>query len=46
MGKYKMDITKDGYSTVEPYPHMFEKCPSQAPLYARPADCWEFVLFL
>lgn len=39
MGKYVLDITDDGYSTVEPYEHMFEHCPSQPPHYKRPADC-------
>ena len=40
MGKFKMDITKDGYSTIKPYEHMFEKCPSMPPTYARTPGCW------
>jgi hypothetical protein len=39
MGKYKMDITKDGYSTVDPYPNMFEQCESMPPLYERTKGC-------
>jgi len=35
-----MDITKDGYSTVDPYPLMYERCESQAPLYNRTKGCW------
>lgn len=39
MGKFKMDVTTDGYSSVDPYSHMFEKCPSVPPLYARTPGC-------
>jgi hypothetical protein len=39
MGKFKMDITKDGWSTKQPYNNMFETCPSMPPLYLRPDDC-------
>lgn len=37
MGQWKMDLP--GYSTVEPYSHMAEHCPSQAPDYFRPDGC-------
>jgi len=40
MGSKKMDVTTDGYSTVIPYAHMFETCPSMPPHYLRPKDCW------
>jgi len=39
MGKFKMDITKDKYNTIDPYDHMFEKCPSMAPKYERELGC-------
>ncbi|EGR27832.1 hypothetical protein IMG5_188030 [Ichthyophthirius multifiliis] len=39
MGKFKMDITSDGYSTIDPYSHMNEKCPSVPPLYSRTKGC-------
>jgi hypothetical protein len=37
LGKYRM--TFPGYSTIEPYNHMAENCPTVAPLYDRPAGC-------
>lgn len=37
IGKYRM--THPGYSTIEPYPHMAEKCPTIAPTYFRPDGC-------
>lgn len=37
MGKYKIDLP--GYSTIKPYAHMNEKCPSMAPDFFRPAHC-------
>jgi len=37
LGKYRM--TFPGYSTIDPYPHMNEACPTVAPLYARPNGC-------
>jgi len=39
LGKYKM--TFPGYSTIEPYPHMAENCPTIAPEYVRPDGCWK-----
>jgi len=36
-GKYRM--TFPGYSTIAPYNHMCEKCPTIAPLYVRPDGC-------
>ena len=38
IGDYQVRIG-DYYSTVDPYPHMSEHCPSQAPDYYRPGDC-------
>lgn len=37
LGKYKM--TLPGYSTIEPYTHMNENCPSIAKEYIRPDGC-------
>jgi len=37
MGAWKMDLPD--YSTVTPYNHMGETCPSQAPDYFRPDGC-------
>jgi hypothetical protein len=37
IGKYQ--VLLDGYSTIKPYSHMNEKCPSVAPTFFRPADC-------
>ena len=37
MGRYQ--ITLDGYSTIDPYDHMFERCSSTPPNYLRPANC-------
>jgi len=37
MGKYRMKFPK--YSTIEPYDHMMETCPSVAPDYYRPDFC-------
>ena len=38
MGEYRVNLP--GYSTVEPYSRMNEKCESHPPLYARtPANC-------
>jgi len=37
LGKYRM--TLPGYSTVSPYEHMAEKCPTIAPEFVRPANC-------
>jgi len=39
MGFWLMDVTKDGYSSIAPYPYMNEKCPSEAPNYYRPPNC-------
>lgn len=36
-GKYRMILP--GYSTIEPYNHMAEDCPTIAPDYFRPANC-------
>jgi hypothetical protein len=35
MGKWKMDITDDKWSTIRPYDNMFERCPSEAPFFER-----------
>ncbi|CAK68862.1 unnamed protein product (macronuclear) [Paramecium tetraurelia] len=37
MGTHRMEL--EGYNTIDPYEHMNERCPSQAPDYKRPADC-------
>jgi len=37
LGKYRM--TFPGISTIEPYAHMDENCPSIAPTYVRPDGC-------
>ena len=37
LGKYRM--VHPNYSSIKPYDHMAEKCPSIAPEYLRPADC-------
>ena len=37
LGKYKM--TLPGYSTVDPYEHMFESCDINWPEYSRDAGC-------
>ncbi|GMH24346.1 hypothetical protein Nepgr_026189 [Nepenthes gracilis] len=36
-GKYRMELP--GYNTMDPYPHMNERCPSLPPYYPRPKDC-------
>jgi len=37
MGHWKMDLPE--YSSITPYSHMAERCPSQAPDYFRPEGC-------
>lgn len=37
MGKHLMELP--GFSTIEPYDHMNENCPSKAPAYERPHGC-------
>ena len=37
MGAWKMDLP--GWSSITPYDHMAERCPSQAPDYFRPDGC-------
>ena len=37
MGKFRVDLP--GYSTIKPYSHMNEKCPSVAPEFIRPDGC-------
>ncbi|CAN1242915.1 hypothetical protein LINPERPRIM_LOCUS5502 [Linum perenne] len=36
-GQYRMELP--GYNTMEPYPHMNEKCPSLPPDYLRTQNC-------
>ncbi|XP_065862354.1 uncharacterized protein [Euphorbia lathyris] len=36
-GKYRMELP--GYNTIDPYPHMNEKCPSLPPKYYRTQHC-------
>ncbi|KAJ0046465.1 hypothetical protein Pint_04171 [Pistacia integerrima] len=36
-GKYRMELP--GYNTLDPYPHMNERCPSLPPKYARMKNC-------
>ncbi|XP_022717678.1 uncharacterized protein LOC111276134 [Durio zibethinus] len=36
-GKYRMELP--GYNSVDPYPHMNERCPSMPPKYSRPRNC-------
>jgi len=37
VGKYRMQLPD--YNSVEPYPHMREKCPSIPPKYIKPTGC-------
>ena len=37
MGKFKVDLPT--YSSIDPYDHMNENCPSLGPDFVRPADC-------
>ncbi|XP_074310947.1 uncharacterized protein LOC141646868 [Silene latifolia] len=37
LGKYRMELP--GYNTIDPYPHMNERCPSLPPKYYRPDYC-------
>jgi hypothetical protein len=37
IGKYRM--THPGYSTIAPYEHMAETCPTMPPDYFRPSNC-------
>ncbi|KAF9672980.1 hypothetical protein SADUNF_Sadunf11G0100800 [Salix dunnii] len=36
-GKYRMELP--GYNTMDPYPHMNERCPSLPPKYYRTQNC-------
>ncbi|KAL1347781.1 hypothetical protein HN51_023808 [Arachis hypogaea] len=36
-GKYRMELP--GYNSMEPYPHMNERCPSLPTKYYRPENC-------
>ncbi|CAN1172137.1 hypothetical protein LINPERHAP2_LOCUS30007 [Linum perenne] len=36
-GKYRMELPE--YNTMDPYPHMNERCPSLPPDYLRPQNC-------
>ncbi|CAA3021658.1 Inositol-1,4,5-trisphosphate 5-phosphatase 4 isoform 2 [Olea europaea subsp. europaea] len=36
-GRYRMELP--GYNTMDPYPHMNERCPSLPPKYSRPTGC-------
>ncbi|KAJ8754674.1 hypothetical protein K2173_010765 [Erythroxylum novogranatense] len=36
-GKYRMELP--GYNTMDPYPHMNERCPSLPPEYFRTQNC-------
>ncbi|XP_059443303.1 uncharacterized protein LOC132175380 [Corylus avellana] len=36
-GKYRMELP--GYNSMEPYPHMNERCPSLPPKYSRTQNC-------
>ncbi|OMP04450.1 hypothetical protein COLO4_09645 [Corchorus olitorius] len=37
LGKYRMELP--GYNSMDPYPHMNERCPSMPPKYYRPENC-------
>jgi len=37
IGKYNLQFK--GYSTIKPYEHMNERCPSMGPDYIRPDGC-------
>ncbi|XVF70602.1 hypothetical protein PTKIN_Ptkin11bG0176000 [Pterospermum kingtungense] len=37
LGKYRMELP--GYNSMDPYPHMNERCPSMPPKYYRPSNC-------
>lgn len=39
MGDYLLDVETDGYSTITPYEHMFEHCPSMPPKFERSPNC-------
>ncbi|KAI4388353.1 hypothetical protein MLD38_000687 [Melastoma candidum] len=36
-GKYRMELPE--YNTIDPYPHMNERCPSLPPKYSRTQNC-------
>ncbi|WOL15149.1 hypothetical protein Cni_G23930 [Canna indica] len=36
-GRYRMELP--GYNTMQPYPHMNERCPTLPPKYERPKYC-------
>lgn len=38
MGGHLMELP--GYATIEPYPHMAERCPTMTPDFIRPDGCW------
>ena len=37
LGDYRIQLP--GFSSIQPYSHMNEKCPSKAPVFYRPYDC-------
>ncbi|PPR94372.1 hypothetical protein GOBAR_AA26303 [Gossypium barbadense] len=37
LGKYRMELP--GFNSMDPYPHMNERCPSKPPKYSRPPNC-------
>jgi len=37
LGKYRMSLPE--YNTVQPFPHMREKCPTEPPKYIKPKYC-------
>ncbi|KAL4311095.1 hypothetical protein GQ457_01G005900 [Hibiscus cannabinus] len=37
LGKYRMELP--GFNSLDPYPHMNERCPSKPPKYFRPQNC-------
>lgn len=36
-GEYRMELPE--YNSIDPYPHMNERCPSMPPKYFRPQSC-------
>ena len=39
IGKYRIDV-RDNWSSITPYSHMNERCPSMLPDFYRPEGCW------
>lgn len=44
MGSHLMELP--GYASIEPYPHMAERCPTMTPDFWRPDGCWLVQVYL